>query len=296
MSRYDLSEIKSINYAEPTSSYKRKTKQIFDGLEIKTLGLVVAPSTSCKTTCAIQLAASASGYNVFSPVEPKGQFKTAFLSGEETDYQLRIRGGSINKYFNCDDFINLDVKSVLGKGFKITDSRFRDSLIEYADDKDCIFMDNLKCFHKLKENSNDDMNIVMDDFANIARQANCSIIIVHHASRPPKENPHEHLLSQYAARGATIITDSARWQLNLFKYKHCEKLFKSDHRTKPFMKSKSNLVGYTLPKNNHGEEKIEVNFLKTVSCHDSYVLTSLNEEKTIKNNNKGDINEKDVFK
>ena len=95
-------------------------------------------------------------------------------------------------------------------GYKIRED-YISSIIDYCLDNsvEYIILDPLKRFHRLSENSNDDMDILVRDvFTKIAVDTKAVVLVLHHSSKG------EH----GGARGASTITDSARvaWQIGRY--------------------------------------------------------------------------------
>lgn len=95
-------------------------------------------------------------------------------------------------------------------GYKIRED-YISSIIEFCLDNavEYIILDPLKRFHRLNENSNDDMDILVRDiFTKIAVDARAVVLVLHHSTKG--ENG--------GARGASTISDSARvaWQVGRY--------------------------------------------------------------------------------
>lgn len=87
-------------------------------------------------------------------------------------------------------------------GYKIRED-YVSSVIEYClnNSIEYIILDPLKRFHRLNENSNDDMDVLVRDiFTKIAVDTKAVVLVLHHGTKG----------EQGGARGASTITDSAR--------------------------------------------------------------------------------------
>lgn len=83
-------------------------------------------------------------------------------------------------------------------------------IIDFAKENqsEFILLDPLKRFHRLNENSNDDMDVVVRDcFARIAVDTNSVFLVLHHSSK-----------GENGSRGAGTITDSARIAYTVGRY------------------------------------------------------------------------------
>lgn len=117
------------------------------------------------------------------------------------------------------DFITLDnddrIKwaTTSRDGYNINDE-YIDSVIKHcvSNSIEYIILDPLKRFHRLNENSNDDMDVLVRDvFTKIAVETNAILVVLHHSAKS----------SDGGARGAGTITDSARmaWKIGRFYIK-----------------------------------------------------------------------------
>lgn len=84
------------------------------------------------------------------------------------------------------------------------------SIIEFCLENkvEYIILDPLKRFHRLSENSNDDMDVLVRDvFTKIAVDTKSVVLVLHHSSK-----------SEGGSRGASTITDSARMAWYIGRY------------------------------------------------------------------------------
>lgn len=95
-------------------------------------------------------------------------------------------------------------------GYKIREDYIASVIEHCLENKiEYIILDPLKRFHRLSENSNDDMDVLVRDvFTKIAVDTKSVLVVLHHSNKG--ENG--------GARGASTITDSARiaWQIGRY--------------------------------------------------------------------------------
>lgn len=110
-----------------------------------------------------------------------------------------------------DDNINVKFVTKQGFGYKIAFD-YLDNLTNFIKDNQigfCVF-DPLKAFHRLTENDNSEMDVLVRDvFSQMATYSKAVILCLHHTSKGEKG-----ILS----RGASTITDSARLAYIISKY------------------------------------------------------------------------------
>lgn len=94
-------------------------------------------------------------------------------------------------------------------GYQIRED-YISSIIEFCLENkvEYIILDPLKRFHRLSENSNDDMDVLVRDiFTKIAVDTKAVVLVLHHSSK-----------SEGGSRGASTITDSARMAWYVGRY------------------------------------------------------------------------------
>lgn len=112
-------------------------------------------------------------------------------------------------------FIDRYGKQTLMAGFeagKVVESPNTLALVEHLKIHDikCLITDTFVRTHSLNENDNAQMGALLVLFEKIAKEAGCGVILIHHQ---PKAGAGK----DYAARGASAITDNARSVLHLEK-------------------------------------------------------------------------------
>ena len=70
--------------------------------------------------------------------------------------------------------------------------------------------------HEVNENSNEHIKAVAAMYREIAREANCAVLLVHHTSKPPQGTSDSHAGNMNTARGASALVGVARVVQTLF--------------------------------------------------------------------------------
>jgi hypothetical protein len=73
-----------------------------------------------------------------------------------------------------------------------------------------IILDPLVSLHQASENINEEMRAVFDCLADIAKDANCAILVLCHTGKPDKKSSEGFAGDAYAIRGASAQPDAAR--------------------------------------------------------------------------------------
>ncbi len=95
-------------------------------------------------------------------------------------------------------------------GYVVNDN-YIEEVIKFCQENktEYIILDPLKRFHRLSENSNDDMDVLVRDvFTKIAVETNAVVLVLHHSAKS----------ADGGARGAGTITDSARMAWKIGRY------------------------------------------------------------------------------
>ena len=127
-------------------------------------------------------------------------------------------------------------------GYKIRED-YISSVVQYCLENrvEYIIFDPLKRFHRLSENSNDDMDILVRDiFTKIAVDTKAVVLVLHHSSKGENSS----------ARGASTITDSARIAWFVGRFYHKDK----DGKYTP-VPEKKNKIKLEIIKDNLGVER-----------------------------------------
>lgn len=204
----------------------RKIDYVLPGLERGSVGMIVGPGSVGKTFLALELCASvALGLslprlqNVFYE---KGQGNTCLLLGEDSVDQISNRLHSMRGFFPLDDrqVEQLDermlVLSRLGQEMTLVDSSnhavTETAFVEYLRHlcwgRRLAVIDPLVRLHNGDENDNTAASRLMMVITRIAKETNCSIVLLHHVGKGDRDD-------WAAARGASAFNTSARWQLNI---------------------------------------------------------------------------------
>lgn len=112
----------------------------------------------------------------------------------------------------------VDVRSKLGQSILITQFDFKvaqagpflGELTRFCDGKRLTIIDPLALMHDGDERDNGQMTRVMNTLYHVANSTGCAILVLHHMGKGNGERE-----SWAASRGASAVSNSARWQLNM---------------------------------------------------------------------------------
>jgi RecA-family ATPase len=193
---------------------------VLPGLLPGSLGLLIAPGATGKSTLTLDIAIStAIGRPVAGGLFPAGRpGKVVVLAGEECE---RILAERMRPMLDISEqgspFLhkNLCLFPMAGESSTLVDNGRPTSLFtELQDacaDARLIVVDPLRRMHSGDENSSADMTSFVVVMEQLAKATGAAVLGVHHANRASSADA----ASQHAARGSTALVDGARWQLNL---------------------------------------------------------------------------------
>lgn len=194
-------------------------------LPVGAVGLLVGPGSVGKSYLALELAISVTLAHNFlgvpGPFEHLIAGRTAMVFGEDDKAIVNNRMHYLAERFRLrpDDRERLDrdmlVLSLVGEDMRVTEvdmrnvreGPFLNRLRTVCQGRRLVFIDPLIRLHDSDENDNTAASHLMLSIQRIARDTRCAIVLLHHSGKGQVDG-------WAAARGASAITTTARWQLN----------------------------------------------------------------------------------
>ena len=186
---------------------------VLPGLTVGTVGALVSPGGAGKSMFALQassiIAGSpddlglglTSGRAVYLPAEdPK-------LALWHRMHALATRWDPLTRERVRD---NLHMFSLVGKEPDLLSDAWLDWIESMMVGSRILFIDTLRCFHELEENSSGEMASVMSRMRRVSARTQCAIVFLHHSSKSSALNGQTD--QQQASRGSSALVDNARWQ------------------------------------------------------------------------------------
>ncbi|MBU9199990.1 helicase RepA family protein [Burkholderia multivorans] len=106
-------------------------------------------------------------------------------------------------------YAGVDYRSCLGLDIDIMNAGWFDAIVTAARGARLVILDTLTRFHKLDENSAQDMGALLSQLESLAAASGASVLFLHHTSKAAVVNGQASL--QQAARGSSVLVDNARW-------------------------------------------------------------------------------------
>lgn len=170
-----------------------------------TVGILTAPGATGKSFFVMELAIDiATGADILG-LRPKIGGVT-YLVLEDAMPVLEHRVHDIGQYVAQEYRDRLDNLQVLaGVGTRVDVEAEADWFIEHCAGQRLIIVDTLSRAHSYEENSNTEMSRLLVTLDRIAVKSGAAVLLLHHVAK------HADGADQHAARGASAITDNARW-------------------------------------------------------------------------------------
>jgi len=205
---------------------------VLPGLVCGTTAMLVGPGGVSKSFLALQTAISiAIGrdiWHLWTDGDRLKKGRVVVVNLEDTEDILAVRMKYIAETMQVDDIItaeeNFDVLPLAGLGFdlgvkdpvtkKIIATEWLKYLEEYCQGARLIIIDTFnRAANGLDENSSAEMGPLIGLIDGMCRRIGCACLILHHVNKMSMVGAMSG--AQFAARGASAITDNARWQTNL---------------------------------------------------------------------------------
>ncbi|MEY2333099.1 helicase RepA family protein [Acidithiobacillus ferrianus] len=179
---------------------------VIGGFLMGTVGMLTSPGATGKSFFSLELGVDiASGANILG-LEPKVGGVT-YLALEDDIPVLHHRLYDIGKHIAPEYrealYRNLHLMPCVGTRIDVESEA--DFIIDRCRGQRLIIIDTLSRAHAYEENSNSEMSRLMVTPEHIAKETGAAVMFLHHVAKGATGS------SQHAARGASAITDNARW-------------------------------------------------------------------------------------
>jgi RecA-family ATPase len=192
---------------------------VLPGLKQGAVGALVATGGVGKTMIAVQMCMTvASGYDMLNLESLGWQCKTGkviFLSAEDDLDILHNRINAMGAVLSPTNreamYENLRIASLVGLGANVHEASWQAWFYEATKGARLVVFDTLRRFHQLDENDNGAMANLIAWLEVICKVNGITVIFLHHTNKASSGAD----VTQHSSRGASVLTDNARWQANL---------------------------------------------------------------------------------
>ena len=263
---------------------------VIPGFLSGTVGALVAPGATGKSYLALEMAmgiaCTVAGGDLLG-INPGNTGRTVYVAGEDPrpviGKRLRAIRGHLNPQSRESIAENLDLEPCMGSGLDLMRDDHLDRMIRYCDGARLVILDTLSRVHTLDENSNGEMARLFMRLEQIAAQTGAAVLFLHHTSKAALFDGKTD--SQHASRGASLLTDNARFAASLVKMSETQASeYRIDEARRDFF------IRYAVTKNNYGAPVED----RWYERHEGGVLRPAVMEKT--GQNRGNASDKGAHK
>lgn len=198
---------------------------VLPGLLKGTVGALVAPGASGKSFLALEIAASIAAtpfnkelYDGFG-INPKSRGGVLYLALEDPSVVLQRRLHSMGQHIPPEHraamAFNLCIEPLLGNGLDLMRDDHLNWITQQALGKQLVVIDTLSRAHQMDENSNGDMSLLLRRLEAVGAQSGAAVLFIHHISKSASRDAQG--ADQFAARGASVLIENARYAAYLSK-------------------------------------------------------------------------------
>lgn len=190
---------------------------VLPGLLRGTVGCLSAPGSTGKSFFALEAAmgvCSARADDSLLQLGMTNHGRVVVLNAEDPEHILHHRlhamGQRLAKDVRQEVTKQMILESLLGTRPDIMQTHWQDAVIKVASGARLLVLETLSRWHRLDENSNGDMALLIGTLEYIAKETGAAVLFLHHVSKSMAVDGRQR--EQQAPRGASTIIDNARWQ------------------------------------------------------------------------------------
>lgn len=186
---------------------------VLPGMPAGTVGAIISPGGAGKSMLALQVATAMAG----APDALELGLKTGkvlYLPAEDPKLAIWHRIHAMSKSWDAaakaEVNKNLHIHPLIGREPDLLSEEWFVWFEEQTKGCRVLFLDTLRRFHLLDENSSGDMSKIIGRMEAIAWKHDCCVIFLHHSSKSAAMSGQGD--AQQASRGSSVLVDNIRWQ------------------------------------------------------------------------------------
>lgn len=224
---------------------------VLPGFLSGTVGCLAAAGSTGKSFWALEAAmgvASAEADASLLNLGTQHHGRVVVLNAEDPEDILHHRLHSVGRFLSVEAkeevAEKLTVEPLMGTQPDIMAQRWQDEVLRVSEDARLIVFDTLTRWHRMDENKNADMAQVLSVFESICRRTGAAVLFLHHVGKSMAMDGRQD--EQQATRGASAITDNARWQgwMQGMSRQECEAYGIPEEDRKRFVRTGGNKENY----------------------------------------------------
>ncbi len=184
---------------------------VLPGFVRATVGALVSPGGVGKSywSLALAVAMSAGPKGDLTGLKP-AEGRVLVLSKEDPMEVLEHRLHAVAKALpRSVSYAGVDYRSCVGLDIDVMEAGWFEVLCSVGKGARLMVLDTLTRFHKLDENSAQDMGALLSQLERLAALTGAAVLFLHHTSKASALNGQAAM--QQAARGSSVLVDNARW-------------------------------------------------------------------------------------
>lgn len=273
--------IMAINIAAAFTTQPKPLDFVLPGFLAGTVGALVAPGSTGKSFCALQLAmgmaCNVHGGDLLGVASDFKNGRVVYLAGEDSADIIAHRIHAIGKHLSMEArqsiVDNLTIESLVGRRLDVMNIVDMNQLVKGCRGARLVVFDTLSRIHTLNELDNGEMSLLISQLEYLATQTGASVLFLHHTNKGSALGGTAD--QQQAARGASAIIDNARWAgfLQKMTKEESERLSDQHFSKAPIGESnRKKYVKFGISKQNYGEMVAD----RWFKHHDGGVLLPVN--------------------
>lgn len=242
-----------LDFAEMAMTDPPPRDEVLPGLLAGSLGGIIATGGSRKSYFGLQAAAAVAGGPDTLGIAPHATGRVVLLALEDPKQIMHERSRALACDWPAETAClvreNLDIWELVGRGANLLNPEFLSWLRLKIEGARLVIIDTMRRIHQLDENDNGMMSALLAILEQLCAELGVTIIFLHHTSKGAAHGDVQ------ASRGASALTDNARWILRLdnMKKEDAEKLTDRPFDGRPIGEDRASFfVQMTHAKCNYG--------------------------------------------
>lgn len=202
-----------LDFAEMATTEPPARDEVLPGLITGSLGGIIATGGSRKSYFATQIAAAVAGGADTLGIAPRATGRVVLLALEDPKQIIHERSRALAKAWPADVVEqvreHLDIWPLVGAGANLLNPVFLAWLRMKIEGARLVIIDTMRRIHQLDENDNGEMSALLAVLEQLCAELGVTVIFLHHTAKGSEKGDAQ------ASRGASALTDNARWILRL---------------------------------------------------------------------------------
>lgn len=202
-----------LDFAEMATTEPPPRDEVLPGLIAGSLGGIIATGGSRKSYIALQMGAAVAGGPDTLGIAPRATGRVVLLALEDPKQIVHERSRALAKAWSADVVEQvreyLDIWPLVGAGANLLNPVFLSWLRLKIEGARLVIIDTMRRIHQLDENDNGEMSALLAILEQLCAELGVTVIFLHHTAKGSVQGDVQ------ASRGASALTDNARWILRL---------------------------------------------------------------------------------